>query len=134
MTRLAPCHRRTLVLRLSAALAVAFMAPAQATPTAEEQKVIERLIQRVEAKRTMVFIRNDSEHDATGAVKHMRSKFDHFKDRIVTAEDFIELCATRSEMTGEPYKVREGKGPVREAGPYLRDELKAVRAELRKAG
>ena len=31
-------------------------------------------------------------------------KFDHFKDEIVTAEDFIDRCASRSEMTGKPYQ------------------------------
>lgn len=130
---LAPCgRRRLLALGCHAALALAWLADVHAAPSPDEQKVIDRLIQRVEAKRTMVFIRNDSEHDAANAAKHMRSKFDHYKDRIVTAEDFIELCATRSEITGEPYKVREGKGPAREAGGFMRDELKSVRAELRK--
>lgn len=129
--------RRTLLLSLPAALAVAGVfgagRSARATPSASEHKVIDKLIDRLGAKRAMIFIRNDSQHDAADAVKHLRAKFDHFKARIVTAEDFIELCATRSEMTGEPYKVREGKGPLREAGGFMRDELKLVRAELRRA-
>jgi len=119
---------------LTAAPALGFIATAQAVPSPDEQKVIDRLMEHVEAKSAMVFIRNDAEHDAAGAVKHMRAKLDHFKARIVTAEDFIELCATRSEMTGEPYKVREGKGPLREAAAFMREELKRVRAELHKAG
>lgn len=130
--------RRTLLLSLPAALAVAGVfgagRSANATPSASEHKVIDKLIDRLGAKRAMIFIRNDSQHDAADAVKHLRAKFNHFKSRIVTAEDFIELCATRSEMTGELYKVREGNGPLRNAGEYLREELRAVRAELGKAG
>ncbi len=43
----------------------------------------------------MTFIRNGSEHDSANAAKHMQAKFEHYRDRIVSAEDFIALCATR---------------------------------------
>ncbi len=75
----------------------------------------------------MTFIRNGNAYGAADAAKHLQSKFDHCKDRIVTAEDFIELCATRSEMTGQPYKVRLAGRPVRNASEFMTEELRLVR-------
>ena len=134
MTRTPPGRRRKLLLALPAAFALAWISPLHATPSPGEQKVIDRLIQRIAKKSTMTFIRNGGEYDAADAAKHMQAKFDHFKERIVSAEDFIELCATRSEVTGQPYKVREGSGPLRNAGDFMIDELRLVRQEIRRAG
>ena len=115
-------------------LPAALAGPAHATPSASEQKIIERLIQRIARKGTMLFIRNDKEYDAADAAKHLQAKFDHFKERIVTAEDFIELCATRSEVTGQPYKVKLAGGTMRNAGDFMNDELRQVRQEMRRTG
>jgi hypothetical protein len=124
-------YRRLLLLMLPAALAGP---PARATPSASEHKIIERLIQRIAKKGTMLFIRNDKEYDAADAAKHLQAKFDHFKERIVTAEDFIELCATRSEVTGQPYKVKLAGGTLRNASDFMNDELRHVRQEMRRTG
>lgn len=123
-------RRRFLFLLWPAALAAA--PAAQATPSASEQKVIDRLIERVARNSAMTFIRNGNAYDAADAAKHLRSKFDHFKKRIVSAEDFIELCATRSEMTRQPYKVKLAGGAVRNAGDFMREELRLVRRELKR--
>ena len=114
---------------LLAALALALCAagPASATPSASEQKVIETLIQRVANHKSMKFMRNGEEHDAAEAARHLRAKYDHFKDKIVTAEDFIRLCGTRSEVTKVPYKVRTADKGTRNSADFLKeleDELK----------
>ena len=101
---------------------------AAATPSPSEDQVIQTLIQRVEKKNDMVFVRNGNEYNATDAASHMRSKYDYFKAEIVTAEDFIERCATRSEMTKIAYKVKlAGTTAMRESGEFLRDELRKLR-------
>lgn len=101
---------------------------AGATPSPGEDKVIQTLIQRVEKKTDMVFVRNGNEYNAADAASHMRSKYDYFKAEIVTAEDFIERCATRSEMTKVAYKVKlAGSAAMREAGDFLREELRTLR-------
>lgn len=125
-------RRRFLFLVLPAALAAS--PAAQATPSASEQKVIDRLIERVARNRGMTFIRNGNAYDATDAAKHLQSKFDHFKDRIASAEDFIELCATRSEMTGQPYQVKLAGRPLRNAGEFMLEELRLVRQEIKRSG
>ena len=57
----------------------------------------------------------------------MKAKFDHFKDEIVTAEDFIDRCASRSEMTGKPYQVKLHNGAVKDAQEFLNAELRTLR-------
>ena len=101
---------------------------AGATPSPSEDTVIQTLIQRVEKKSDMVFVRNGNEYNAADAASHLRSKYDYFKAQIVTAEDFIERCATRSEMTKVTYKVKlAGNAAMRDSGDFLRDELRKLR-------
>jgi hypothetical protein len=118
---------------LLAAMAFALCAasPAHATPSASEQKVIETLIQRVASQKSMKFMRNGEEHDATEAARHLRAKYDHFKDKIVTAEDFIRLCGTRSEVTKVPYKVRIANKGTRNSSDFLNEELRVVRRQAK---
>jgi hypothetical protein len=87
---------------------------AHATPSATEEKLIDTLIQRVSKMSAMVFMRNGNEYNAADAAKHMQAKYDYFKKELVTAEDFIERCASRSEMTGQAYKVKLTNGTVRD--------------------
>ena len=110
------------------ALCLSAVAPASATPSPEEDRLIQGLIQRVENRREMVFLRNGEEHSAADAAKHMRQKYNHFKDDIVTAEDFIRRCATRSEMTKAAYKVKlKADGAVLNASDFMHEELKTLR-------
>ena len=103
----------------------------QATPSAAEHKVIETLIQRVANFKSMKFMRNGEEHDAAEAAKHLRDKYDYFKEKIVTAEDFIRLCGTRSEVTRRPYKVRIADSAPRNASDFLNEELRKVRRQAK---
>jgi hypothetical protein len=100
---------------------------AQATPSASEQKLIDTLIVRVSKMTTVTFMRNGKAHGAAEAAKHMQAKLDHFKDEIATAEDFIDRCASRSEMTGKPYKVKMPNGTQRDANEFLNAELRVLR-------
>ncbi|KQU87160.1 hypothetical protein ASC78_05650 [Variovorax sp. Root318D1] len=118
---------RFLRTALFALLLGAAAALAQATPSASEQKLIDTLILRVSNMKTMTFMRNGDAHNAANAAKHMQAKFDHFKDEIVTAEDFIDRCASRSEMTGKPYQVKMPNGAVRDAKEFLTAELRTLR-------
>jgi len=107
---------------------------AHATPSATEEKLIDTLIQRVSKMSAMVFMRNGNEYNAADAAKHMQAKYDYFKKELVTAEDFIERCASRSEMTGQAYKVKLTDGMVRDANEFLNSELRALRQAAKKTG
>ena len=104
---------------------------AGAAPSQEQAQLIERLIGRVESMTDMVFIRNGTETPAKAAANHLRDKYDYFRSDIATAEDFIRLCATRSEMTHRPYKVRLRSGVERLAAEWLHDELLSIQKAVR---
>ncbi len=60
------------------------------------------------------FYRNGSWYKAPDAQAHLNRKYEYLvkKDRIETAEEFIELAGTRSSFSGEAYLVRcPGKEP-----------------------
>ena len=122
-----PSSLQLLRTALFALLLASVAALAQATPSASEQKLIDTLILRVSNMKTMTFMRNGDEHNAANAAKHMQAKFDHFKDEIVTAEDFIDRCASRSEVTGKPYQVKLSNGVVKDAKEFLTAELHTLR-------
>ncbi|MEJ8820524.1 DUF5329 family protein [Variovorax humicola] len=101
---------------------------AGATPPPSEDKIILALIQRVEARTDLVFVRNGSDHNAAEAATHLRTKYKYFKVELIDAEDFIERCGSRSELTRIAYKVKAADGSgVRDAGDFLREELRALR-------
>ncbi len=65
------------------------------------------------------FIRNGTEYDAQTAEAHLRQKLAYAGEKIQTAEQFIDFCATRSSMSGQPYKIQQPNGKTTDAGPFL---------------
>ena len=51
------------------------------------------------------FIRNGKHYDSFKAREHIEKKYAYYKERITSAEDFILYSATKSSITGEPYRV-----------------------------
>jgi hypothetical protein len=58
----------------------------------------------------------------------MMAKYRHFERKIDSTEAFIEYSATRSLISGRPYRVRLPGGAEMEAGPYLLERLAEFRA------
>jgi hypothetical protein len=95
---------------------------AQALSPQEETRV-NALFSTLEKRSTLVFIRNGDAHSAAEAVAHLKLKLGHTRDRLQTAEQFIDQAASSSSITGKPCWVREpGKGE-RKAGDFLRELL-----------
>ena len=88
-----------------------------------EQQRIDHLLKTVGSLQNAVFIRNGSEYEAKAAETHLRQKLDYAGEKLKTAEQFIEYCATRSSMSGQPYRIRLSDGKTVEAGPFLRSKL-----------
>ncbi len=75
------------------------------------EKVIEYLIDQV-AKSHLTFTRNGSEYSSQEAADHIRNKYEYFKSRIESPEDFIHACASKSLQSGKPYLVSTAQGKI----------------------
>jgi len=114
------------------ALSALFFASSLAFSTshavAEMQAEINHLLSYVETS-NCTFIRNGSAHSGPDAKEHIVKKYNYFKDRISSAEQFIEYAATKSTMSGKKYKVRcDGKEYL--TAQWLNDELKHYRNNI----
>lgn len=80
------------------------------------------------ARSGCTFYRNGSAYDSPAASAHLADKYGQIKNRLKTAEDFIEYAASRSSMTGQNYEVACGKQSRRPSGDWLREELARFRS------
>ena len=91
-----------------------------------EKEKIEQLIQRVENLQDAKFVRNGKEYDAKTAGKFLKGKWDANTAKIKTAQDFIEVAATKSSTSGKPYLIRYADGKEIPSAEFLTAELKAI--------
>jgi hypothetical protein len=73
--------------------------------------------------------RNGQTYAAVKAISHIEKKYAYFKDEIETSEDFIELSASKSTMSGKYYMVRCGDGDQIRTREWLMQELKSLRGQ-----
>ncbi|MBW2689055.1 MAG: DUF5329 domain-containing protein [Deltaproteobacteria bacterium] len=71
---------------------------------AAEDKEIEFLLSYV-ADSGCIFIRNGKEHQSKDASEHLEMKYNHVKNRIKSAEIFIDKIASKSSFSGRPYEA-----------------------------
>ncbi|MCC6409977.1 MAG: DUF5329 family protein [Planctomycetes bacterium] len=106
-----------------------FVARQKAPKTAlTEPQKIEQLLAAIE-KSGATFVRNGDEHTAKEAAEHLRSKWRDAVE-VRTARDFIEHCATKSSLSGEPYRMKFGDGTTVTTRDWLTQKL----ATLENAG
>jgi hypothetical protein len=79
----------------------------------------------------LTFIRNSDRYTSVEAADHMNKKYRHFKEDINTAEEFIDLCASRSLLSGKPYIVINEQGEQVRTSEWLQTELADYRARGR---
>ena len=87
---------------------------------------IQYLISSVETLEGAKFLRNGREYDARTAADHLRLKLRVAGDQVKTADDFIRLCASKSSISGESYRIRFSDGTTVDAEVFFRNRL-AVR-------
>lgn len=97
--------------------------PAFALSSREEAR-INTMLAALEKQAGIVFIRNGSEHTAAEAASHLRLKLSKTRDRLDSAEQFIDKVASSSSLTGQPYLVREAGKGERPANAFLHELLK----------
>jgi hypothetical protein len=87
-----------------------------------EQAKIEALLSEIRSS-DAVFIRNGKEYTGKKSASHLKRKLAFAGDRVATARDFVRGIATRSEESGEPYRVRFRGGRPRLLGEWLEERL-----------
>jgi hypothetical protein len=115
---------------LAATILLGFAPPAPTYAVTESGEEIAHLLDFV-AGSPCTFIRNGRAYPAVEARVHLERKYAALKDRIRTAEDFISLAASRSSVSGEPYRVRCDPGGEQETSAWLSAELQRFRRQPR---
>ncbi|MDR1658532.1 MAG: DUF5329 domain-containing protein [Deltaproteobacteria bacterium] len=119
--------RSLVVVIVSAAvMTAAFLAAptgAAAEMSAAEAARVERFLEDLSAQSALVFIRNGREYDVERAVNHLRRKLRGAKDKITTAEEFVDQVASGSSASGKPYLIRKPGGDNEPAQPFFRELL-----------
>ncbi|MCD6023933.1 MAG: hypothetical protein K0Q91_849 [Fibrobacteria bacterium] len=125
--RLVPRFFRLFFLIL---LAVAALAHAGASTP--ELRKIDALLDSVKSS-GVTFIRNGNEYTAKEAHDHLRKKLKSARNSWFappeeewTARMFIEKVASRSSISGKPYRVRLGNGKVVETRAWLSGMLREI--------
>ncbi|EPG73739.1 hypothetical protein LEP1GSC058_3765 [Leptospira fainei serovar Hurstbridge str. BUT 6] len=88
---------------------------------------INALLSTLDSCKGCVFIRNGSEHTVQEAKAHLLRKYEATKGRIKTTEDFIVGLASKSSITGTPYKIRFPDGKEVESEKWLTEQLAKLR-------
>lgn len=106
---------------------VVWLAAPLACATERMAREIEQLLTFVENSQCQ-FVRNGSAYSAQQARAHLEKKQAYLqrKKLLTRTEDFIELAATQSSMSGKAYEIRCAAG-VQLAGGWLEAELQRIR-------
>ncbi|NWL19337.1 DUF5329 domain-containing protein [Pseudomonas umsongensis] len=105
--------------------AIVTNAQAQATPqTTQEIKALLDFVEHSECQ----FVRNGTEYPGSRARAHLEKKLNYLegKNMVNSAEDFIDLAATKSSASGRVYEAR-CSGGVEPASTWLKRELERQR-------
>jgi hypothetical protein len=118
--------RRLLLLLLTCFVAMKANA-APVSPVAKAE--IDGLLVRLETS-GCEFNRNGSWYTATEGKTHLLRKLKYLEDRdmVLTTEQFIDMAASGSSTSGQPYLVRCGNRAPVQSGPWLRAQLQDVRS------
>lgn len=79
-----------------------------------------RCLVDVVASSDYTFLRNSRRYSGVQAAQHLQRKYDHFREQIHTVDDFIALAASRSLLTGKPYRVVDAAGAITPTSRWLR--------------
>ena len=102
---------------------------ATAEPTGDEDREIRHLLDYLESSGCQFFRNGKWYNDMKTVRGHAERKLRYFADkgRVHSAEDFIDLAASRSELSGKPYLVKCGEGPAKTSAQWLKEELDRYR-------
>ncbi len=119
---------------ISVALLALLATPAlMASPLAASQRSeIDALMATLQTS-ACEFNRNDSWHNAVEAKTHLLRKLDYLegKNAVQSTEQFIELAASKSSLSGQAYQVKCGSAAPVDSKSWLNTQLKLIRSTAR---
>jgi len=92
----------------------------------EQQAEVEHLINYLKESGCHM-VRNNKPYNGKDGASHVRRKYNHFRNRISSTEEFIEYAATKSVMSGEYYEVQCPGEETMRSQDWLLMELQAYR-------
>ena len=93
---------------------------------ADTQEEINHLLGFV-ANTPCKYERNGTLYDGSQARDHINMKYEYYRDKVKTTEDFIKYSATKSALSGKKYTIHCPGSEVMTASDWLLGELKAFR-------
>jgi len=113
---------------LGLVLTFASLAASAAPTSAPVRAEIDALLNKLQSSGCQ-FNRNGSWYSGTEAKDHLLKKLAYFEDKaqVKSAEQFIELAAAKSSMSGKAYQVKCGSEPPVESQRWLTTQLTALR-------
>jgi len=114
-------------------LASVVTAHGESLPTTARAEVT-AVLARLEASGCQ-FNRNGTWHSGAEAKSHLQSKLEYLEKKAApkSAEEFIDLAATRSSISGSAYQVKCGGEPSVPSAAWLMFQLQEVRRTGAKA-
>lgn len=116
-------------------LSCLFAAAAAAAPLPPAAKAeIDGLLSRLEVSGCQ-FNRNGTWYNANDAKSHLLTKLKYLEDRgaVQSAEQFIELAASSSSVSGQVYLVKCGSSPAVPSSAWMQSQLQLIRSAGRPA-
>lgn len=107
-----------------------FTIRAAAVALTEDQK-IRQLIDAVAAAEGITFIRNGKDHSAADAAAHLKGKYESVGNQDLTAQQFVDDIASRSSVSGEPYRIRLPDGTEQTSQAWLTARLREMQSDNR---
>jgi hypothetical protein len=114
--------------RLWILVLVLFSGSVTASVSPATQLEIEHLLNFIRNS-SCIIDRNGKTYAGVKAISHIEKKYAYFEDEIETTEDFIELSASKSTMSGKYYMVSCGDEEQIRTREWLMQELKGLREQ-----
>lgn len=119
--------RRIALSSLVVATAFCLLAVAAEGAQLTEQAKIDALLQSIETRNDLKFIRLGSVHSSSEAAQMLRVKLRFAGSRVKTANDFVEHVANAT-VSGSPYYIVYPDGRRTTSVEFLRGELRRIDA------
>lgn len=122
--------RKMLLVTMAISGLMSFTHVNAAELSASSRAEVESLLNRLSASGCQ-FNRNGSWYSAAEAKNHLTKKLDYMLEKklVSISEQFIELAASKSSMSGKPYQVKCGNEAAQDSAVWLQGALKDLRAK-----